>query len=614
MTPPPATAERLQQLKEQELRIHTVFAKLDRALAAGDISKDEYAHYVGRVYGGKQEHDLLRELHEEERRLAAGVEASRRTPATRTPLIAAGLLLVILAAMASVLLLAPKASMPSGFAILDLVPNTPSQVNAVYNQSSSVELNVTDITGLKVSGTLAGGAADVVLVAGSQRYLVYHGDASTPAYSVSTEKESYALNEGVAVTVLPDSAEYTLWLTDSTGTKTSVASGFVTSAAGAYILDALINDSGTITKATTTFIIRDDTDPSKDVPRAPAAGSVSFKDACAESCLIPATGSTQLSLDIQLSPGATLSLASLDAEQPLTNRPPALVAPVPDVNVAQGDSATLNLGLYFADPENDPLTFDFMNAPGAQIGISSGLLTVTGLTPGSSQSVVYASDGSSLVQSNLFTITVTPSTSTTTPATTENVTLNATPPNMTDISDGNITSVNITNGTTPLIPPTTPQNGTNLTSLANVPLDCSSPDPNLRPVDCLNANAARLFEESIYWESIDRAQVARITPIGNLLIRGKVYEQSTGSAGRRDFRVSYTDADFRNVPTIWVDSPTGDLHLRGSLHEENANLVPPPGSYAVINRRGIYLAYADPVTGDLYVRGNVIPYRENIND
>jgi hypothetical protein len=144
----------------------------------------------------------------------------------------------------------------------------------------------------------------------------------------------------------------------------------------------------------------------------------------------------------------------------------------------------------------------------------------------------------------------------------------------------------------------------------DIALDCSASDPNLRPVDCITAEP-KLQEESIILEDVGRSPVAKVTSIGNLLLTGKVMQRSTAVPQPGAFTVGYTNDDFQRVTTVWIDE-VGNLHLRGVLVEENANLQPPSGSYTVINRRGLYLAYANPQTGDFFLRGNVVPYREDV--
>ena len=57
---------------------------------------------------------------------------------------------------------------------------------------------------------------------------------------------------------------------------------------------------------------------------------------------------------------------------------------------------------------------------------------------------------------------------------------------------------------------------------------------------------------------------------------------------------------------------SGDLHLRGALYEAEISLDPPAGSYSIISKRSIYLAYVTIENGDLHLRGNVIPYRRSL--
>ena len=603
-------AEQLKALQERKSAIHGIFAKLDRTLAAGNISLAEYRSYVEKNFGGRLEHELLRDLEAEERAINEGVAAERERPGRRFPAVAVGLIAVTLLFFAAVLLFT-SGPQPTGFVTFEPRSLVTTPTAFVLTQSTAIPLNVTNTTELRISGSLTGGQVDVYLSFGGTRLLVYHDDASAPQYQVMTEKESYALGESISVTVLPSEAPATLWLTNGAGEKIPVTDGFVTSTAGAYTLDALINDSGTITKETTTLIVRDDADPANDVLRQSTTPTVTFTDACAETCEMTSTGDAPLVLDVQLSVGATLSINDITVTVPRKNLPPVQIAEAPNITVAAGESATIDLSRYFTDPENDTLTFDYMNAPGASMSVSGSLLTVTGITPSSSQSIIYASDLYSIAQSNLFTITVTPSTSNTTPA--GNVTPNATAENATNLTTMNATNLTApTNRTVPPVPVGAGENQTaNMT--ASTTLDCSSPNPNERPVACLYQNVTEYFpDEEILLQNLDRVTVGRFTPIGNLIITGGVKEHSAASPGQRDYRIGYVDRDGNSIATIWIDSATGDLHLRGALHEENTNLQPPAGSYSLINRRSIFLAYGDQYAGDLYVRGNVIQYRKSI--
>lgn len=149
---------------------------------------------------------------------------------------------------------------------------------------------------------------------------------------------------------------------------------------------------------------------------------------------------------------------------------------------------------------------------------------------------------------------------------------------------------------------------------ALAPSDCTDPDPNKRPLDCLQGNNSTYFlPEEILLKDKDAVTVGRLTPIGNLFITGSLVEHSTGTPHRNDYQLGYTNEDGDFVPTVWIDSATGDLHLRGHLTEANGNIVVSTGQAAITNQQGIVLALLnDSRAGDLVVRGNIIPHHRSV--
>ncbi len=618
--PPSTPAERLRTIEERRRQVHAEFARLDRAFSAGTLSFDEYVFYIKKVHGGKLEHELLRDLEYEERALRdeMGGRVDEGRPIVTT--VTAALALLLIVSLGLFAAFGHLALGPTGLVTLTPTQSVAMPSSFVFTASGSAPLNVTNTSSFQVTGSLTGGTASAYLVVDGQRHLVYQGDAS-PGASVVTSMASYALNETVNVTVLPAGADYTLWLTDENGVKQPVFEPFSLAVPGAYTLDALLNDSGNISKVSTSFLVRNDTNATNDVPTSgTTANMITFNDACVDTCTLNDTGNATLALEVTLGDGATLNITGITTTEPRTNRAPVQTATVPDVTLQQGASTTLDLGAYFLDPDNDSLTYDYMNVPDATITFNGSTATITGTAAGSEQSILYASDLYSITPSNQFTITVTASNATTngtingttiengtsTTITNENLTNTTTNESTTITTNGTVNGTgNETNGT--ITDGTVIPNETNAT---NATLDCSNPDPNQQPAACLLLNASQYFpDQEILLQNLDRTPVARFTEIGNLLIGGRVYERSTGAPGPRDFRIGYVDRDGNSVATIWIDSATGDLHLLGMLHEENANLAPTPGSYSLINKRSVYLAYADQYTGDLYVRGNVIPYR-----
>jgi hypothetical protein len=527
----------------------------------------------------------------------------------------------------------------SGMAIFDQQDELPATL--MLDHSENVTLNITNTTTLAITGTLTNGSAQVYLRSADGRRLVYAAD-TLAGYRVIADKTSYALNETVRISVEPAGTDYTLYLVTPTA-REPIDANYTTSVPGDFAIDALINASGTIAKASTSFAVREDADPANDVMR-DSATSISFAKSCAETCVMDPTGDAALVLEIELSGGAQLAITNITASRQQENHAPALARNIPDVLIRPGATVAINLSGYFSDADGDQLSYNYMSAPETTMSIEGSILSITGISPGSNQSMVYASDGATLVVSNLFTVTVenaqgaapnstagdnlsqnmtsaqnaTAGPQNATAGTALNATLNQTAQNGTiqnrtaqDDTVQNATAAgDLTQNATGGVPQENATDANATAPQSDGVLDCSSDDPNKRPAACLYQNTNEYFpDDEIFLQDLDRQNVARFTQIGNLLLKGRVVEHSTAVAGPRDFRIGYVDRDGNSIATIWIDSATGDLHLRGALIEENANLMPPPGSYSLMNKRDIFLAYADQQQGDLVVRGNVIPYK-----
>ena len=96
------------------------------------------------------------------------------------------------------------------------------------------------------------------------------------------------------------------------------------------------------------------------------------------------------------------------------------------------------------------------------------------------------------------------------------------------------------------------------------------------------------------------------------LIRGGLVEHSNDTPSAVDYQLGYEDDNGDFVPTLWIDTATGDLDLRGTLSEADGNIPMIGGYSAFVNKRGIILALYDSRTGNLVLRGNLVPYRRTI--
>ncbi len=602
----------LDHLTERAGRERTLKEKAEQALREGRISEQEYTYFVRKEIGASE--TVIQDVH---RAYAETKRHGERRRETLTKAITAFLFIAI--ALGALWFLAGHGG-PTGLVTFQPMQQVTTTEQLVFTASGDYALGPMNTTAVMIGGTLANGTATVTLGVNGTDALVWHGVAAPPAESVATGKESYALDEPVDVTVTPSNASFTLWLTDGAGVKTLVDYGFVPAAPGAYTLDALLNDSGNISKATTTFLVRNDTNASKDITREAALPSVAFTDACVDTCELAPTGDADLTLRVALSDGATLTIGSVTTTAPRQNHAPVALGTVPDITIEVGESAVIDLAPLFADPDNDTLTYDYMDVPGVAMRVSGSTLTVSGLAAGTGESVIYASDLYSITQSNLFTVTVLPAanatangtqnaTNGTTNATETNATANMTANATTNATGGSNVTVNYTENVTVTGAGNMTTNATNAPAAG---IDCSNPDPNKRPLACIQgANSTYFKQEVLLLENKQAIAVGQLTPVGNLLIKGGLVELSAGAPGTSDYQLGYTDADGNFVPTVWIDTATGDLHLKGTLTEANGNLIYRTGETALANERGIILALIDRNTGDMTVRGNIVPYRRS---
>jgi hypothetical protein len=279
------------------------------------------------------------------------------------------------------------------------------------------------------------------------------------------------------------------------------------------------------------------------------------------------------------------------------NQAPLFIADIPDQT---GETVAIDMAAHFTNPEDDLLVYASSSHDDTIEAIDGSVLTITG-APGTYTYTVYASDGRELTMSNIFGVTITA------PETEMNESTNGTLETNTTVENATAGIVatnetNIENSTRAL------SNVTNSTFDLGV---CEGLSPGMLPLECLQADAERYFTDSEkQWENPNREPVAKFNALGNMLITGDVIEYSIGGPSGDEFSLG-TLVDDEPYATIWIDGD-GNLHLRGALHEELVTLTPPAGSYTIITKRSVYIAYADISTGDLYLRGNLIPYRRSL--
>jgi hypothetical protein len=287
---------------------------------------------------------------------------------------------------------------------------------------------------------------------------------------------------------------------------------------------------------------------------------------------------------------------------PTPNRAPELVTPFAAQTIVEETRIDLSTG--FNDPDGDTLLYSVGITDLVSARIDGSTLILIPVRSGTVELAVYASDVREIAETSIsLSVVASVADINDTPPVDEILPVVDVPPVLdTTNTTHNETVEPIVNDTVPSEP-----------VVVNGTLDCSGSDPNTIPVECLLANPDAYFpDEEVFLENLDRAQVAKLNMIGNLLLTGDIVQYSTGTPGARDFVIGQPDRDGNINVAAWVETVSGDLHLRGALYEAEISLDPPAGSYSIISKRSIYLAYVNIENGDLHLRGNVIPYRRSL--
>jgi hypothetical protein len=442
----------------------------------------------------------------------------------------------------------------------------------VLDNPEGVDIPINDtITSLKVTGTMYGeGTADIYFDTPLGALLI--GSLTSDDGSPRTDKASYALGDPVDMENTPENASY--YFDDGTSIAVDIpfpaASGdlLIVTPDATYRLPIIIGERERET---------------------------GFADLCVDTCVFePTNGSVR----VETTGTAMVSFSSISAEA-VINTAPQLAVPFTEVLV--DGNTTVNLSDHFTDVDGDALYYSTGTDEHVAAVITGDILLLTSLQTGNTSLMLYASDLRDLATVWLPLVVTMPGEEGL------NATLNETSLNETIFNETilNETAVNeTTNGTA--------YNATTNMNTTLPGLDCSSPDPNQRPLDCIQSNDSTFFRpEDLYLENRNAVAVGQITPIGNLLLRGTWIEHSTSSPQSQDWVRGYADEDGDFIPTAWIDTDTGDLHMRGTLTESNGNLVFESRYTAITNRRGIILVLIDHNSGDVVLRGNIIPYRRS---
>ncbi|WP_420461544.1 Ig-like domain-containing protein [Candidatus Palauibacter sp.] len=100
--------------------------------------------------------------------------------------------------------------------------------------------------------------------------------------------------------------------------------------------------------------------------------------------------------------------ASLSFEVTVPNRPPAITATLPDLNLEEGEERTVVLSRFFSDPDGDKLTFSATSSDETRASVTSStdMVRIKGRSEGTARITARATDALGLSTAQAFDVTV----------------------------------------------------------------------------------------------------------------------------------------------------------------------------------------------------------------
>ena len=517
-----------------------------------------------------------------------------REKSNKKTIILASAAAVILVALAIIAIFQSQQGLLTGYIVATREIQQAIEYNGTFEHYTETRLEVTNITSLRISGTLEGTRAIVKLRVNGVEYLVadiakLQGEQITgmmvgeeSSHTISTDKTSYSLGETVTITITPDAAEKSLYVAHSEETTKLDGNTYLPAAAGEYTAIALIVLPEDIIRIETNFTVieqiaetanQTNTTTSETpaepepTPEPTIPTGYEFTALCTETCNLAET--TNPTLIVELEPDSKLTITELITTRITENSAPEQTKNMPDIILQSGQTTTLSLNEYFADNDGDTVQYDINEIPEINAQLEQSILTLSSDNPGVYTAYIYATDGDKLITSNTFTITITE-------------------------------TAEQTNETAPAEP-----------VISGTTDSCSNPDVNLRPSSCFVGVEDLAFEElTIDIQDQQRERVGLFTRYGNLVIRGLLLQNATGEPGANNFQLGFSERSGfveTRTTTAWISTETGNLHLRGRIYENQDTLEPSQfNTFIIRNKHNMILGYFDELTGDLYLRGNIV--------
>ncbi len=366
----------------------TSFAnELDEKLMLGEIDLVEYGVMMNEKHAKSARKELRNEIDNETSHVQA---QKRKDKKNRMQLGIAGAILVVIAVIS--IFSQQGLLTPTGFIVGQKQVQQAIDFNQTFSQYTETQLELGNMTGLKISGKLEGTGAKVILRINGTDYLV--ADIINPAaqnqtmpeqapqYTISTDKTSYAIGEAVTLIITPDIENKSLYVSYGEQTQKLEANTYIPETIGEYQAIGLIVLPDNILRLETNFTVRNESINETTPIETPTPGPTpqetagyEFSGLCTETCNIPETSNAILI--IETAENSTLTITQITAIQTRENQAPEQTHTIPDLTIKQGETATLNLNNYFSDPDNDTVQYDINQIPEIESTINQNILTIT---------------------------------------------------------------------------------------------------------------------------------------------------------------------------------------------------------------------------------------------
>ena len=610
--------QQIRKLEETKTHILREINQLDEQLEKNEITSIEYHALLHQKLGGKTKQELINEINQEIRRIKEKTLLDQQRKQHKKEITSLSIAAIILIILALTTTLTQTPTTPTGYTITTNTNTTQTKnitknitINQTITKNTNITINHTNITSIKITGKRTG-TATIKLKTNNTEYLVANITSTTQTkqtnnntnqttnqnYTLTTNKKEYALGETVYIRIEPEAENKSLYVTYKNTTQRLENNTYTPQNTGEHQIISIIvlpNNSIrletniTVTNQTTNQTINKTMNETKN-KTINQTTTYEFSQLCTETCnIIEATNPT---LTIELEPNTTLTITTITITTTTTttkqNQPPKQTKKIPNITLKPNQTKTLNLNQYFTDPDQDTIIYDTPQNPNINTTIKKQTLTIKPKKPGTHTTYIYATDGTHLTTSNTFTITILPTNNNNT-----NQTTNQTKQNTT-----NTTNTTSNQTTTPTNTTTNP---------------CQHPNPNQRPPECLEPGKKKpVVPQSTYLTNTRRKNIARITPLGNLVLKGKLYENAEINPNPEDFVITKLNEDHEEIPIAYIDTTTGNMYIKGKLYEEDFYLTPTPNAYVIQNKKNLNLAYLDRTTGNLHLKGNLVENREVI--